>query len=113
VIAGVAERGVEAWEVREAQAFTLGRTLLYGVRDDSGPDAIATALLDSESSGDELLDLPALSRAYLAVTPEQINAVARKYYRSELLKVVAIGAIPRAEQRQIFPAGTFRALFEP
>jgi len=113
VIAGVAERGVEPWEVREAQAFTLGRTLLYGPRDDSGPDPIAVALLDSESSGDELLDLPALSRSYLAVTAAQVNDVARRYYRSSFLKVVAIGAIPRGNERQTFAPGTFRALFEP
>ena len=112
VIAGVGEEGVEDWEVREAQAFTLGRTLLYGPREDSGEDAIAAALLDSETAGEELLDLPAWSRAWLAVTPAQINAVARRYYRPELLKVVAIGAVPGAPQKQVFPAGTFRALFE-
>ena len=112
VITGVAEEGVEDWEVREAQAFTLGRTLLYGPREDSGEDAIAAALLDSETAGEELLDLPAWSRAWLAVTPERINAVARRYYRPELLKIVAIGAIPSAQQKPVFPAGTFRALFE-
>jgi zinc protease len=112
VIAGVGENGVEEWEVREAQAFTLGRTLLYGPREDSGEDAIATALLDSETAGEELLDLPAWSRAWLAVTPEQVNAAARRYYRPELLKVVAIGAVPAGPPTSIFPAGTFRSLFE-
>ncbi len=113
VIAGVAEKGVEVWEVNEAKAFTLGRTLLYGTRDDSGEEAIALALLDSETTGEEILDLPAWSSAYLAVTPAQVNAAARKYYRPELLKIVAIGAIPTDRRPQIFAAGTFRALFEP
>jgi len=112
VIAGVGENGVEEWEVREAQAFTLGRALLYGVREDSGEEAIALALLDSEYWGEELLDLPAWSRRYLAVTPAEVNAAARKYYRPELLKVVAIGAVPGAGSRSPFAAGTFRALFE-
>jgi zinc protease len=113
VIAGVGERGVDDWELREAQSFTLGRTLLYGPREDSGEDAIARALLDSEYSGEDFRDLPAFSRATLAVTIQQINAVARRYYRPELLKVVAIGAVPNTAQKHIFPAGTFRALFDP
>jgi zinc protease len=112
VVGGVAANGVDAWELREAQAFTLGRTLLYGTRDDSGADAIAGALLDSESLGEELLDLPAFSRAYLGVTLEQVNAAARRYYRPEFLKIVAIGAVPTRPERPIFAAGTFRALFE-
>jgi predicted Zn-dependent peptidase len=113
VVAGVAARGVEDWELREAQAFTLGRTLLYGAREDSAPDAVASALTDSETTGQELLDLPALSRGYLDVTLAQVNAAARRFYRPDQLKVVAIGAIPEAGSRSPFPAGTFRALFEP
>jgi predicted Zn-dependent peptidase len=113
VIAGVADRGVEEWELREAQAFTLGRTLLYGAREDSPADAIAAALTDSETRGEELLDLPTFSRGYLGVTLEQVNAAARRYYRPERLKVVAIGALPVAPSRSPFPPGTFRALFEP
>jgi predicted Zn-dependent peptidase len=113
VIAGVGENGVEAWELREAQAFILGRTLLYGAREDSGPDAIAAALVESEAAGLELLDLPALSRAYLSVTLHDINRVARAYYRPAMLKVVAMGAVPDGEDRSVFAPGTFRALFEP
>ena len=44
---------------------------------------------------------------------DQVNAAARRYYRPDLLKVVAIGAVPRGERTQIFAPGTFRALFEP
>ncbi|HEU4996806.1 MAG TPA: insulinase family protein [Gemmatimonadaceae bacterium] len=115
VVAGVGAAGVEEWELREAQAFTLGRTLLYGARDDSEPDVIAGALLDSEysSGGLDLLDLPALSRAYQSVTADEINRVARKYYRPELLQIETIGAVPRHAEPQIFRDGTFRALFEP
>ena len=54
-----------------------------------------------------------LSRAYLAVTLEDVNRVAHLYYRSELLNVVAAGAVPPVAQPRIFPDGTFRAIFEP
>lgn len=113
VIAGIGEGGVTEWELREAQAFTLGRTLLYGPREDSEPEILARALLDSELSGEEVLDLPGLSRATLAVTLDQINAVARRYYRSELLGVVAVGAVAAMRGRSSFSPGTFKALFEP
>jgi predicted Zn-dependent peptidase len=113
VIAGIGEAGVTEWELREAKAFTLGRTVLYGPREDSEPETLARALLDSESSGEEVLDLPALSRATLAVTLDQVNAVARRYYRSDLLRVVALGAVPDQPGPSPFSPGTFRALFEP
>jgi hypothetical protein len=113
VVAGIGERGVEDWELREAQAFMLGRTLLYGAREDSHPATIAAALTDSEAAGMELLDLPSLSRAYLSVTLDEINGVARRYYRRDMLKVVAMGAVPTDEMASPFAAGTFRALFEP
>lgn len=112
IVAGVGDRGVDDWELQEAKAFTFGRTLLYGTREDSGEEAIASALLDSELSGEELLDLPAFSRNYLAVTLDQVNAAAKRYYRPELLKVVAVGAIPARPGKSQYPAGTFRALFE-
>lgn len=113
VVAGVGERGVEEWELREAKAFMLGRALLYGARDDSPPATIATALTDSDAAAIELLDLPALSRSYLSVTLAEINRAARRYYRPEMLKVVAMGAVPAAEMQSPFAPGTFRALFEP
>jgi predicted Zn-dependent peptidase len=111
IVEGVGESGVHEWELHQAQSFTLGRMALYGTRDDSGEDALALALLDSETSGDELLDLPAFSRAYLSVTIAQLNAVAKKYYRPEFLKLVAIGAVPSGALEKPFPPGTFRALF--
>ena len=113
VVAGVGERGVEQWELDEAKAFMLGRTLLYGAREDSPPATIAAALTDSDAAAMDLLDLPALSRSYLAVTLEDVNRVARKFYRSDRLRVVAMGAIPTNEMKSPFAAGTFRALFEP
>jgi predicted Zn-dependent peptidase len=113
VVAGVGDRGVEQWEVDEAKAFMLGRMLLYGPRQDSGEDAIAKALLRAETHGSEVLDLPAWSREYLSVTLEQINAAAKRYYRPDRLKVVAIGAIPSGDHKSLFPPGTFRSLFEP
>ncbi|MGH7617259.1 MAG: M16 family metallopeptidase, partial [Gemmatimonadaceae bacterium] len=113
VVAGIGEHGVEEWEVNEAKAFTLGRMLLYGARDDSNADALATALVESEFFGTDLLDLPAWSRGYLAVTREAINAVARKYYRVDRLAVVSIGAIPTGTHASPFKPGTFAALFEP
>jgi predicted Zn-dependent peptidase len=113
VIAGIGEHGVEQWEVDEAKAFTLGRMLLYGARDDSGADALANSLVDSETLGTELLDLPAWSRGYLAVTRDEINAAARKYYRSDRLVVVSIGAIPTGAHASPFKAGTFAGLFTP
>ena len=113
VVAGIQERGVESWEVDEAKAFTLGRMLLTGTREDSGEDAIATALLDSEVQGVELLDLPAWSRAYLSVTLAQVNAAAKKYYRPDALKVVTIGAVPPSGGTSAFAPGTFRKLFQP
>ena len=112
VIAGIAEHGVEQWEVDEAKGFTLGRMLLYGARDDSGGDALASALLDSETFGIDLLDLPSWSRGYLAVTRDVINAVARKYYRPDRLVVVSIGAIPLGAHASPFKPGTFAALFD-
>jgi predicted Zn-dependent peptidase len=112
VIEGVGSRGVEEWELREAQAFMLGRNTLYGARPDSDPRVIATALLDSELGALDQLDLAAFSRAYLAVTIDEINRVAQRYFRPELLRVVAAGALP-PEREPIFPAGTFRSLFEP
>jgi predicted Zn-dependent peptidase len=113
VVAGVGESGVEQWELDEAKAFTLGRTILYGAREDSPVATIAAALTDSDAAGLELLDLPALSRAYLSVTLDDINRVARKYYRPDQLKVVAMGAIPSDDMKSPFAPGTFRALFEP
>lgn len=113
VVAGVGANGVEEWELREAQAFTLGRATLYGARDDSPPASIAAALLDSETSAVDLLDLPAFSRAYLAVTPVEINRVARVHYRSERLSVAATGALPNSTEQSIFPDGTFRRIFDP
>lgn len=113
VVAGIGERGVEQWELDEARAFTLGRTLLYGARDDSPAATLAAALTDSDAAAIDLLDLPALSRAYLAVTLDEINRAARRYYRSDMLKVVAMGAVPSDDMRSPFTAGTFRALFEP
>ena len=112
VIAGVGSAGVEEWELEEAKAFTLGRAILFGARDDSPPEVVASALLESEEAGLELLDLPAWSRAWLAVTLDEVNRVARMYYRPERLAMVASGAIP-ARPETIFPAGTFRRIFEP
>jgi len=111
VVEGVGERGVDEWELREAQAFTLGRTLLYGAREDSDASAVASALAESELAGVELLDLPALSRAYLSVTLEDVNRAARRYYRADRLRVVATGAVRARSSDTIFPAGTFRRLF--
>jgi hypothetical protein len=90
-----------------------GGTLLYSPWNDSENDTIADALIESESRGEELLDLPAFSRATLAVTFEQVNAAARRYYRPELLKVVAIGALPPSGEKSPFAPGAFRASFEP
>jgi zinc protease len=113
VVAGVGEHGVEQWELDEAKAFTLGRTMLYGAREDSPAPTIAAALTDSDAAGLDLLDLPTLSRAYLSVTLDDINRVARRYYRADQLKVVAMGAIPSGDMKSPFAPGTFRALFEP
>jgi len=112
VVEGVGGAGVDEWELREAKAFMLGRMLLYGAREDSDADVVAAALNRSEESGVEQLDLPAFSRAYLSVTLDQVNRVAREYYRTGLLDVVAVGAVPSREER-IFAPGTFRALFQP
>jgi zinc protease len=112
VIEGVAARGVEEWELREAQAFMLGRNTLYGARAHSDPRVIATALVDSELGALDHLDLPAFSRAYLSISIDELNLVARRYYRPELLQVVAVGALPM-DREQVFPAGTFRSLFDP
>ncbi|HJQ19400.1 MAG TPA: insulinase family protein [Gemmatimonadaceae bacterium] len=111
VVAGVGARGVDAWELREAQAFMLGRTLLYGARDDSDADALAAALVQSEF-GDLQLEPSALSRAYLDVTLDDLNRVARRYFRPDALHIVAVGAIPSMHE-SIFAPGTFRALFDP
>jgi predicted Zn-dependent peptidase len=113
VIAQVGEHGVQDWELREAKAFTLGRMLLYGAREGSGAAAIAYALSQSEVSDVELLDLPAFSRAYLDVTLDDVNRVAREYYRPERLKVVAAGAIPDSSEKSVYPPGTFMSIFAP
>jgi zinc protease len=113
VIAGVGDAGVTEWELREAQAFTLGRTLLYGPRAESSADLVAAALSTSEDAGLDVLDLPALSRAHLAVTLADVNRVARTYYRPDRLVIAAVGALPASAQPRVFPEGTFRALFEP
>lgn len=111
VVQGVGEDGVMEWELREAQAFTLGRTLLYGARKDSDAAVVAHALAESELSGLELLDLPALSRAYLSVTHADLNRVARTYYRADRLRIVAAGGVRPRSSETIFPEGTFRGLF--
>jgi zinc protease len=113
IVAGIGEQGVEEWELNEAKAFTLGRTLLYGAREDSPASVIAAALTDSDAAGLDRLDLPALSRAYLSVTLDDVNRVARAYYRPDRLKVVAMGAVPSDDMTSPFAPGTFRALFEP
>ena len=113
IVAGVGERGVEAWELREAQAFVLGRTILYGAREDSPASVIAAALTESDAAGIDLLDLPTLSRAYLGITLDDVNRVARNYYRPERLKVVVGGFDMRVKVNSPFAPGTFRALFEP
>jgi predicted Zn-dependent peptidase len=107
----VSERGVDAWELNEAKAFTLGRMLLGGPREDASEEALASALAESETTGDEQLDLRAFSAAYLDVTLDHANAAAKKYYRPTMLKVVAIGAIPTGPKQMVFPPGTFKALF--
>jgi predicted Zn-dependent peptidase len=111
VIAGVGENGVEEWELREAQAFTSGRTLLYGPGEDSDAATLAAALLDDRTPGGDGFGRRASQQA-LAITLEQINDVARRRYRPELLVVAAVGAIPATPQPSPFPPGTFRALFE-
>jgi hypothetical protein len=101
---------VELWELREAQAFILGRTLLYGSREDSDAFAIAAALVDAELPGQDLFDPPVLSRAYLLATLEDLNRAVQRYYRADRLRLVATGAVPpRGES--VFPSGTFRRLF--
>jgi len=112
IVSGVGDRGVEEWELREAQAFMLGRQLLYGARDDATAEALAWALAESELGGVERLDLPAFSRAYLSVTLADVNRAARTWYRADRLEIRATGSVPAPAQR-IFPDGTFRALFEP
>ena len=57
--------------------------------------------------------MPAFSRSILGVTLEQVNAAAKRWYRPELLKFVAIGAIPPSNEKSAFAPGTFRAVFEP
>lgn len=111
VVQGVGEDGVMDWELREAQAFSLGRTLLYGAREDSDAAVVAHALAESELTGFELLDLPALSRAYLSVTHADLNRVARTYYRADRLRIVATGGVRPRSSEMIFPEGTFRGLF--
>jgi predicted Zn-dependent peptidase len=91
----------------------LGRTLLYGAREDTPAPALAAALTDSDASDIPPLDLPGLSRAYLDVSLDDINRVARTYYRADKLKIVAMGAVPTPEMKTPFAPGTFRALFEP
>jgi len=112
VVEGVGDRGVDEWELHEAQAFTLGRTLLYGAREESDASAVAVSLVDSELAGVDLLALPELSRAYLSVTLDDVNRVARRYYRADRLRVVATGAVRPRSPETIFPAGTFRRLFQ-
>ena len=111
VITGVGENGVEEWELREAQAFTSGRTLLYGPGEDSDAATLAAALLDDRTPGGDGFGRRASQQA-LAITLEQINDVARRHYRPELLVVAAVGAIPATPQPSPFAPGTFRALFE-
>jgi predicted Zn-dependent peptidase len=111
VVQGVGEDGVMDWELLEAQAFTLGRTVLYGAREDSDAAVVAHALAESELTGLEQLDLPALSRAYLSVTHADLNRVARTYYRADRLRIVATGGVRPRSSEKIFPEGTFRGLF--
>jgi zinc protease len=66
--------GVEDWELQEAKAYSLGR-MVFALEQDP-----ARILLDSEYFGEDLLDFPARSAKILAVTREDLNRVARRYY---------------------------------
>ena len=70
----LATNGVEDWEVQEAQAYSLGR-LVFNLDEN-----LAGVLVDSEYFGKDLLDLSARSAEILAVTHEELNRVARRYY---------------------------------
>ncbi len=98
VITKIGKKGVEEWELREAKAANLGRMLRNRIHAESLGQAIASVLLDSEYFSEELLDYAGRSAAILAVTLEQLNEVARRYYRPELLGVAVVGALPGESQ---------------
>jgi zinc protease len=92
VLDELATQGVEQREWREAQAFRLGR-LTVGI---DSIDAIALALIEAEYFGEneDRLDFEARSKDILSVTRRELNEVARRYLRPELLRVGVAGAIP-------------------
>ncbi len=92
VLTALSEHGVEEWELREAQAFRLGR-LTFELESDT---AMARAFVEQDFFGDNRLDFAARSRAILALTRERLNQIARRYYRPELLAVGVAGALPEA-----------------
>ena len=91
--AGLAEGGVEEWELLEAQGAALGGMLL-ALETDGG---VARLLVESEHFGQDLLDLERRSAAVLAVTKERLDAAARRYLRAELLSIGVSGALPEPQ----------------
>jgi zinc protease len=84
----LSENGVEDWEVQEAKAYSLGR-MIFALAQDP-----ARVLVDSEYFGEDLLDFPARSKAILAVTREDLNRIARRYYDPALFSFGVAGALP-------------------
>ncbi len=84
----LSENGVEEWEVQEAKAYRLGRTVFAL---DENP---ARVLIDSEYFGEDWLDFPARSKAILAVTREDLNRAARHYYDPARFHFGLAGALP-------------------
>jgi zinc protease len=91
---GEGRRGIEEWELREAQAYVLGRMVL-GLE---SQEALARTLVEAEYFGQDLLDFPKRSGEVLSVTQQQLNEVARRTYRPERLSLAVAGAVPKAPQ---------------
>jgi zinc protease len=91
---GEGRRGIKEWELREAQAYVLGR-MVFGLESDQ---ALARTLVEAEYFGQDLLDFPKRSTEVLSVTQQQLNQVARRYYQPDRLSLAVAGALPKAAQ---------------
>mgnify|MGYP000070726894 CR=1 FL=1 len=83
----IARERVREEELQKAKSFLAG---VFQLRLET-PDSLATIVLDALNYGFDYAYLNTYRERILAVTAEQVQEVARKYYRTEDLVIVLVG----------------------